>query len=355
MRKALNSIPEGLHVTYRETIKNINQLGEDRKKLAYDVLAWIFSAARPLKPRELQEAVALEDDDTTIEEDFLTDERTLIDICGGLVAIDENSQTVRFVHYTVQEYFECNPTILDGAHAMIAQRCLQYLSLDCFDIDQEWDLQNEWLQIRIKENALYEYAARNWGYHTGFVQQDNRVLQKVRRFSSSGHRVQSALYLFFAPTMARSWVDLMIPTSLNILFVATELGLLHLTQFCIEKCNLPADSREHSLLQTPLTFAAMSGNVAVVRYLAERDDVDADSKDRWGRSPLWFASCFGNEAVVRFLAARDDVDVYLKDVYGSTPLDCAASEGHEAVARFLAGRDGVDADSTAITSLGCGA
>lgn len=72
MRRALNTIPQGLHDIYR-------------KKLALDVLSWVFSAVRPLKPRELQVAVAVEEDDTEIEADFLTDESTLIDVCGGLV------------------------------------------------------------------------------------------------------------------------------------------------------------------------------------------------------------------------------------------------------------------------------
>lgn len=91
----MNTIPQGLHDIYREAIQVIHSLGDDRKKLALDVLAWVFSAVRPLKPRELQVAVAVEEADTEIEADFLTDESTLIDVCGGLVSIDENSQRVR--------------------------------------------------------------------------------------------------------------------------------------------------------------------------------------------------------------------------------------------------------------------
>lgn len=202
IRKALNTIPEGLHDIYRQAIEVIHRLGGDRTKLALDVLAWVSSAARPLDPRELQEAVALEEDDTTIEPDFLTDESTLIDICGGLVSIDENSRTVRFVHYSVQEYFENNPGVLSGAHTMIALTCLTHLSLDCFaEAPDEMD----WLSSRVKENALYDYAARNWGYHTSFVGKDTRVLEKLLTFSNSGPRVETAIHLFLLPTEEIGW------------------------------------------------------------------------------------------------------------------------------------------------------
>jgi ankyrin repeat protein len=39
----------------------------------------------------------------------------------------------------------------------------------------------------------------------------------------------------------------------------------------------------------------------VARLLVARDDVEADSKDRDGRTPLSYAAASGHEAVVRLL------------------------------------------------------
>lgn len=341
MRKALNTIPEGLHDIYREAIQVIHGLDGDRRKLALDVLAWIFSAARPLNPRELQEAVALEEDDTTLEADFLTDESTLIDICGGLVTIDEHSRTVRFVHYSVQEYFEKNPDILYGSHSLIAKTCLTYLSLGYFE-ESLGPLPNP-LYSRLHDYALYSYAAVNWGFHTSFVQDDPQILEKIRAFSGSGHRVGSALYTFFVHSEHRT--KAYIPNSHNILHLAARFDLFHVAQFCIDQCNLPAGRRDSIDGKTPLTVAAANGYQQVVRFLAERADVHTDSEDRSGRTPLSWAASKGHQEVVRFLAERSDVDADSKDRSGKPPLSWAALKGHQEVVRYLAERDDVDADS----------
>jgi hypothetical protein len=42
--------------------------------------------------------------------------------------------------------------------------------------------------------------------------------------------------------------------------------------------------------RTPLSWAAIEGYERVVKLLVERDDVEADSKDKWGRTPLSWAA-----------------------------------------------------------------
>jgi ankyrin repeat protein len=74
---------------------------------------------------------------------------------------------------------------------------------------------------------------------------------------------------------------------------------------------------------------------AVARLLVERNDVEADSMDGYGRTPLSWAADRGHEAVVRLLVERDDVEADSKDNSGRTPLSWAAINGHEAVVRLL--------------------
>ena len=80
--------------TYTEAIERINtQFGEDRE-LAVKILMWITTAFRPLTLLELQHALAVQPGDTNFDEDGITDEATLLIVCGGLVTLDELSQTV---------------------------------------------------------------------------------------------------------------------------------------------------------------------------------------------------------------------------------------------------------------------
>jgi len=80
------------------------------KKLAMDVLAWITCAKRPLTTVELQHALAVEAGEPGIDEENLTQVDDMVSVCAGLVTVDEESDIMRLVHYTTQEYFERTQT-----------------------------------------------------------------------------------------------------------------------------------------------------------------------------------------------------------------------------------------------------
>lgn len=60
---------------------------------------------------------------------FIPDVKVLGSICAGLLTIDIQSEIVRLVHYTTQEYFERT-----NAESNIAITCITYLSFDTFAI-----------------------------------------------------------------------------------------------------------------------------------------------------------------------------------------------------------------------------
>lgn len=57
---------------------------------------------------------------------------TLIEVCAGLVTIDEQSNTIRLAHYTIQEYLESSPTFSQEAKAIVSISCTAFLSLGNF-------------------------------------------------------------------------------------------------------------------------------------------------------------------------------------------------------------------------------
>jgi ankyrin repeat protein len=92
----------------------------------------------------------------------------------------------------------------------------------------------------------------------------------------------------------------------------------------------------------PLMLAVTNEKEAVVNLLLA-EGVDADHRDKYGRTPLLRAAENGHEAVVRLLLA-EGVDAESKDATDRTPLSRAAEYGREAVVELLLA-EGADANS----------
>jgi ankyrin repeat protein len=87
-----------------------------------------------------------------------------------------------------------------------------------------------------------------------------------------------------------------------------------------------------------LHYAAEAGHNACIIMLLDVPNVEADSKDRDGRTPLWRAAGAGHEGVVKALLATGKVDAESKDGDGRTPLSWATAAGHDGVVKLLKGK-----------------
>ncbi|KAF1937063.1 hypothetical protein EJ02DRAFT_357708, partial [Clathrospora elynae] len=90
---------------YRATMKRIDDQAERDSELATRALMWVSNAARLLNAQELCSALSLEPDDTEFDTDNLLDIELIVSVCAGLVIVEEESEIIRLVHYTAQEYF----------------------------------------------------------------------------------------------------------------------------------------------------------------------------------------------------------------------------------------------------------
>ena len=105
----------------------------DFQESAVEVLSLILCARRPLTSRELQHALMIETGDKELDLDNSLDPETMLSVCAGLITIDESSDTIRFVHYTTQEYLQrTQDRWLPGAKLKITRACLDYLLLQEF-------------------------------------------------------------------------------------------------------------------------------------------------------------------------------------------------------------------------------
>lgn len=183
----LNKLSKGsatLNEAYSEALERIDgQLAQDRL-LARRALSWISYAQKLLTTTELCHALAIEPGDKALNVDNIYDVEDVVSVCAGLVTVDEESNIIRLVHYTTQEYFErvrleWNP----GAQEEIAVACLTYLSFNTFrsgsdEVGSEsfeaWierrQASDKAFEQRLTENPFFDYLARYWSEHVRIVE-----------------------------------------------------------------------------------------------------------------------------------------------------------------------------------------
>ena len=136
----------------------------DQKELAKQALSWITCAKRQLTSSELQHALAVEVGESILDKDNLTQIEDILSVCAGLVTVDNESDNIRLVHYTTQEYFErTQKHWFPDAETEITTSCITYLSFSIFE--SGFCESNEAFEERLRLNPLYDYAAHNWGNH----------------------------------------------------------------------------------------------------------------------------------------------------------------------------------------------
>ena len=331
---------DGLDKTYEQAMKRIEDQGSRVQELAKHILGWIIHARRPLSTAELQHALAVRLGTKKLNEDYLPSVQVLQSVCAGLVTIDKQSEIVRLVHYTTQEYFKRTGTSwFPNAQIDITSVCVTYLSFDVFKTgfcqsDKEFE-------ARLQTNVLYDYVARNWGHHayTASIKEDlilNLLESKAKVSAACQAMMVSKSYSDYSQRVPRRMTGVHVAAYFGL--SGTIIGLLK---------NRYSPDLQDSDRRTPLSWAAERGHEAVVKLLLETDKVDVDSKDNYdGRTPLSWAAERGHEAVVKLLLETGKVDVDSKDSqYGRTPLSLAAMRGHEAVVKLLLETGKVDVDS----------
>ncbi|KAL8756771.1 MAG: hypothetical protein Q9184_004385, partial [Pyrenodesmia sp. 2 TL-2023] len=343
----LDGLPKGseaLDKAYKDAIQRIEGQLPGKSEQAKRVLSWITYAQRPLSTEELRHALAVELGDSELDLDNIPDVEDMVSDCAGLVVVDDESNIIRLVHYTTQEYFErTRETWNPQAQQEIASVCLTYLSFDIFASGAS--ASDEDFKTMIAENAFYDYAAMNWAIHSLTVQKE--ISQLALPFLQHEGLVNSTFRMISLSTHG-SYPNPQGPDEITGLHLTAMSGLSLLTDELLRVASgttsITANSRDGSD-RTPLLWAAENGHEAVVKLLLARDDVEADSKDiYYSQTPLSWAAENGHEAVVKILLARD-VEANSKNTFGQTPLWRAAENGYEAVVKLLLARDNIETDS----------
>ncbi len=296
VRTALQKLPGELDRTYNEAMERIRSQNKEDVDLAHRVLSWISFALRPLTVTEMRHAVSVQPDQTSIDEDDLIDEEILVSVCAGLVVIDQESEVIRLIHYTTQDYFDRNrKTQFPDGQTNITKTCLTYLSFEVFQSGYCND--DEQMEARLQNNPLFQYAAQNWGKHARGGAENMLQIQILEFFardlelSSMAQAMQLSQYRYRGYSQGP-------PKVVFGLWIAAIFGLLATATALLEgdvDLNLRTDQGG-----TALHGAARHRHEAVVRLLLEKG-ADVEAKDSDGRTALHWAAYCGHEAIVQLL------------------------------------------------------
>ena len=369
-RKALETLPTDLYTSFQDIISRIRGCSRtSQAKLSMRVLMWLHFAHRPLKLAELQHALAVEKSDTEFDADNIPSRKALLGCCLGLVVVDDETLTVRFVHYTLEEYFRANSRVeFPIGCSYIAETCLTYLTFgklrqNCMDIKS--------MKENINKYTFLEYAARYWGTYVKEECNDDLtklvkmlvdhesecppcaiqvlrnsinysigISQKFSGIHATAYFGLSEIMVYFCK-MGRN-IDLKEDAGRTPLILAAGYGQEAVVQLLIESDGVDINAKDGFFAHTPLIWAAREGHEAVVRLLIERDGVNLNAKDHQAKTPLTWAAERGHEAAVQLLIERDGIDINAVDNYGVTSFIYAAENRHEAIVQLLMERDGVD-------------
>lgn len=110
-------------------MQKISLQSNENFQLARKVLYWIANAMTPLKPLALRQALAVEDQDTSLDVENMPDADLLVTVCQGLINIHQDTGFIGFVHHTTQEYFNSKSfELFPEAHKDMLRTCLTFLS-----------------------------------------------------------------------------------------------------------------------------------------------------------------------------------------------------------------------------------
>src|SRR5271154_5084295 len=130
--KALETIPKDMRTAYDDVLQRIERCRSGDKELAMKIFSWVLWARRPLLMEELIEALVVEECDRDLERDCMLQPSQVIECCKSLVVYEAETRTVRFTHYTVQEFLVVNVLKSLERPVTIAKSCLTYLAFNVF-------------------------------------------------------------------------------------------------------------------------------------------------------------------------------------------------------------------------------
>ncbi|OQD71694.1 hypothetical protein PENPOL_c001G06226 [Penicillium polonicum] len=336
--KDISSSTKQYDSAYHDAMKRIEGQISDQTEMAMQVLTWITCAKRPLTTAELQSALAVEMNESDFDEDNLPDLIDMVSVCAGLVTIDEQSNVIRLVHYTTQEFFERNQsTWFPMANCYIGSICVAYLSLDIFKTGHCRTAEE--LTSRLDHHPFGVYAADFWGYHIRERESDGEQYvseEAIIELLLDRPKVSSCVQFMYSadrqlPPYEVDFRNHHLVYLATAMHLAAYFDLLDVTRKLISVGG-SVDCVDAAGM-TPLSWAVQQNHPDAITLLLE-NGANPNTKDQRGTTPLFFAARWGHERALQLLLEASG-DLLSNDDMSQPLLHASAGSGSEEVARLL--------------------
>lgn len=381
---ALEQLPRGTNaydIAYQNTMLRIEGQHSEQADLAKQALSWITRAARELSAAELRLLLAIEPGDADLDEDNIPELEDILAACAGLVTVVEESNVIRLVHYTTQEYFDRTwPDWFPSAEEDMAMTCVTYLLFDkfrgytwgggywpphpvsptgedmyCINGDNNDETSGGCTPDELGghqslgfddhphlHHELLRYAARHWGHHARDIKQP---LPELAEFLDCPAAFRCAFECFYRHRHGEGHgasINYDSTGSVTVFHLLATFGPIHLL-LDIPGGISSVDPRDDRGM-TPLMHAALQGHLSIVTYLLQQG-ADCSLRNMNHNSALDLACIGGHSGVVDALlrTSMDEIDTP-STLGGPTPLASASCRGHTDVVRLLIATGKVNAD-----------
>jgi len=339
---------------YEAAMERVRSQSGEKYSLSKRIFAWIVHAKRQLLIAELKHALGTCVGKSWLDPDDFVSEQTMLSVCAGLISYDNQTDVVRLVHYTAQEYFrEHWSKWFKDESTEITNTCITYMSFSDFE-SGPCRTQAE-ADTRLKDFVLLNYAAKHWGDHARELETMGKIANE-NELGGDQHESHTELAMSFllnetlvisafqAMLFGRSQESNFDTLRTQALHLTTYFGITGLSALLLaNKADINASGclyDDHQEVHdvsfrkgvTPLYIACYRGYCKIVRLLLDEGaDINAHSP-RLGTA-LHGASRGGGRHVAKLILDTKNVQVDSKDGHGRTPLSWAAGHGHEATVK----------------------
>ena len=337
LQRIIGTIPKTVEQAYEAILSRVND-----QKRARKLLHIVVAAVRPLSLKEMNIALAIEDQHRSYEDLDLEKEATfgttIRNICGLFLHIMD--QKVYLIHQTAKEFLlATDETHVRGwkhsllpveSEFLLSRICITYLMFHVFEGGQGSFAPVSGRSL-VENHHFLDYAARFWAEHFRKAQSraTNQLISSVLDICNT-QGLRSQVWL---PYHWDSLEGLRFERRHKYsTFLASLFGHEAIVKVLLDKNPSDINSKD-SRSRTPLSRAAKNGREEAVKLLLKYK-AEVESKDDQGRTPLSLAAECGHDGVVKLLLDHK-AEVESRDRHGRTPLWWASILGNEKAVKLL--------------------
>ncbi|KAJ5704064.1 DNA-directed RNA polymerase II subunit RPB1 [Penicillium malachiteum] len=168
LRETVYTLPKGLEKMYEVIAHQIFESPSNCDGVyTLRILSWVIFGVKPLRKTDILHGASIDPDTVDFSDDYRLRE-SVLDLCKPLLE-ERLDGTVRFIHFTVHQYFKSGPgtRFIDPAKAnfAITFSCLSYLIKGLDLLLPDFTPEEQCKEVSHGIHGLCRYAQWNWIYH----------------------------------------------------------------------------------------------------------------------------------------------------------------------------------------------